>query len=61
MKVDMNRVLEACMEDENMGFCIACGAEQGGVEPDGRGYKCDVCGCLTVYGAEELCVMTGGL
>lgn len=61
MKVDMDRVLEACMGDENMGFCIECGAEHGGVEPDGRRYHCDECGKMSVYGAEELCVMTGGL
>jgi len=39
------------------GFCIACGEETDGVEPDAREYKCDVCGAMQVYGAEELLFM----
>jgi hypothetical protein len=38
------------------GFCIACGEEAFGVEPDARGYKCGSCGELKVYGAEELLI-----
>jgi hypothetical protein len=39
---------------DNPGFCIACGAEVEGVEPDARGLGCEACGEHQVYGAEEL-------
>lgn len=39
---------------DNPGFCIACGAEVFGVEPDAREYTCEACGTPGVYGAEEL-------
>jgi hypothetical protein len=39
---------------DNPGFCIACGAEAHGVEPDARRYKCESCGSKQVYGADEL-------
>jgi len=43
--------------DENAGFCLACGAEHGCVEPDARKYHCTDCGAHKVYGAEELMLM----
>lgn len=57
--------LEAIMEaaerqmfgTDNPGFCTSCGAEQEGCEPDARRYKCESCGELAVYGAEELLLM----
>jgi predicted RNA-binding Zn-ribbon protein involved in translation (DUF1610 family) len=42
---------------ENPGFCLACGAEAMGVEPDARRYECEACGEAAVYGAEELLIM----
>jgi hypothetical protein len=39
---------------DDPGFCIMCGNEQGGCEPDARRYKCESCGARQVYGAEEL-------
>lgn len=39
---------------DNPGFCVACGHEHGGVEPDARRLKCESCGARQVYGAEEL-------
>src|SRR3954468_18794616 len=39
---------------EDPGFCIRCGAEAAGVEPDARKYDCESCGEPGVYGAEEL-------
>jgi hypothetical protein len=39
---------------DNPGICICCGADAEGVEPDARKYKCESCGELGVYGAEEL-------
>lgn len=40
----------------NPGFCLACGAEVEGVEPDAREYECELCGESQVYGAEELAI-----
>lgn len=39
---------------DNPGFCIACGEDADGCEPDARGYACESCGAEEVYGAEEL-------
>jgi hypothetical protein len=39
---------------DNPGFCIKCGEETDGVEPDARKYRCEVCDANGVYGAEEL-------
>ena len=37
------------------GLCLACGEwTTGGVEPDARNYKCDLCDERRVYGAEEI-------
>ena len=39
------------------GFCLACGEEADGCEPDARRYECDCCGQRKVYGIEELLMM----
>jgi hypothetical protein len=39
---------------DNPGFCIECGSEADGCEPDARGYECESCGEAQVYGADEL-------
>jgi hypothetical protein len=39
---------------DNPGFCLACGAEADGVEPDARDYECEACGDPLVFGCEEL-------
>lgn len=39
------------------GFCLACGTEMDGVEPDARKYTCEFCGEPKVYGMEELMMM----
>ncbi len=41
---------------DNPGFCLCCGAEAEGVEPDARKYKCESCGENGVYGAEDLLI-----
>jgi hypothetical protein len=44
--------------DENQaGFCLLCGEEKDGCEPDAREYSCDCCGEPAVYGAQELVMM----
>lgn len=45
------------MTEESGGYCLACGAEAYGIEPDARKYKCEECDKPFVYGAEELLMM----
>ncbi len=44
-------------EVDGGGFCLACGSEASGVEPDARKYECESCGAHKVYGIEELLMM----
>ena len=44
---------------DNPGFCIACGQDVHGIEPDARRYPCESCGSRSVYGAEEIFFQTG--
>lgn len=39
---------------DNPGFCLACGEEAEGCEPDAEGYECETCGEAQVMGASEL-------
>lgn len=55
----IDEILEAVEADDNLGFCLSCGQEAFGVEPDARGYECASCGEHKVYGAEELLMMVG--
>ncbi len=56
--VSGDRVIAACVRRrlslDNPGFCLECGAEVDGVEPDAQRYKCEVCGEPAVFGCEEL-------
>ena len=45
------------LSDEYAGFCLACGDQADGVEPDARRYECANCGESRVYGLEELALM----
>jgi hypothetical protein len=53
-----DRIMEACERGmttlDNPGFCIACGEEAEGCEPDARQCRCESCGERKVYGAEWL-------
>jgi hypothetical protein len=60
-KVTIRQVIEAIEADDNLGFCIACGAEAFNVEPDAREYECESCGEKKVYGAEGLLLMGIGI
>lgn len=42
------------MTERSTGFCLACGQECDGVEPDAEKYDCLNCGKPKVYGLEEL-------
>jgi hypothetical protein len=59
--ITVDRVVEACERTmaslDNPGFCLACGEEAEGCEPDARRYVCESCGAPQVYGAEELLIM----
>ena len=59
--ITSDRILDACERREtnldNPGFCVACGADAEGCEPDARDYECEICGERSVYGAEELLMM----
>ena len=46
---------------DNPGFCLECGNEQDGCEPDARGYECEACGAKRVMGAYEIFLCVGGL
>ena len=39
---------------DNPGFCLECGNEQDGCEPDARNHWCEVCGKHAVFGAAEI-------
>lgn len=53
----IEEVIEAVQDDDNSGFCLSCGEQAWGVEPDARGYECESCGEHKVYGAEECLMM----
>ena len=48
--------IEEADEDQE-GFCTACGARRECCEPDAREYHCEDCGEDKVYGAQELVIM----
>ncbi len=47
------RIRRAIESGESVGFCLDCGSEQDGCEPDATGYKCENCGHMAVCGAEK--------
>jgi hypothetical protein len=54
-KFTLEQIEEA--NDQQAGFCIACGAWRDCCEPDAREYTCEECGLPHVYGAQELVIM----
>jgi hypothetical protein len=59
--VTAERVMDA-VENSGLGdpgFCLACGADAEGVEPDARNYECESCGAKKVFGAEECLFLVG--
>jgi hypothetical protein len=52
--ITSERVMEAIESDNYVGFCLSCGEEYEGIEPDAYKYKCDACLQLAVCGAEEI-------
>jgi hypothetical protein len=56
--INRDKVQEAAetsvFTDSHPGFCIACGLEHDGCEPDMRDGECEGCGASAVFGAQEL-------
>lgn len=59
--ITMDRIEDACMRRmttlDNPGFCIGCGEDAEGCEPDARRYECEICGERKVYGSDELLLL----
>ena len=55
--MNIDDILAAIEEDNNIGFCTNCDEEAEGVEPDARGYFWEACGQATIFGAKELLLM----
>jgi hypothetical protein len=52
-----DEISQIMFSGDYLGFCIACGEEAYGVEPDARRYECECCEEKQVYGLEELVMM----
>ena len=57
MKIPWRQLEEVLKNDDNYGFCLACGEEAYNVEPDARKSKCEACGEPRVFGAQEILLM----
>ena len=47
-------VIEQMFGMGHPGFCLECGADHDGCEPDAHGYECYECGEMAVSGAAEV-------
>lgn len=60
-KLDADAVLDAVERQmfglDNPGFCLVCGEENDGCEPDAERYRCEFCGEFQVYGAQQILIM----
>ena len=63
MAISLEQVMDVatrCEEGlENVGICIACGAERDGCEPDAENYECEDCGERKVMGYMNLLMGIG--
>ena len=62
--ITTERVLSACEASmfgrDNPGFCLSCGDDAEGVEPDAEGHICEGCGESAVMGAENALISAVG-
>ena len=58
--VSLEKLLDAVESEmfglENPGFCMSCGHQQDGCEPDAREYECEECEENQVFGAEWIMI-----
>lgn len=54
---NQDRLIEISQSDSTTGVCLACGNEQGGVEPDAHNIPCGACGRHAVAGADHILIM----
>lgn len=52
-----DEILQACEYDTYSAWCLNCGKFAGELEPDTHGLQCEECHELSVFGAEEICVV----
>lgn len=52
--ITRERVMSALKSKDYPGFCLTCGAEAEGCEPDAEYHECDSCGAPSVFGAEQV-------
>lgn len=61
ISITLDRVIAAVEESTfglaNAGFCLSCGEDADGCEPDAERYLCDACGERQVYGASEVLLL----
>jgi predicted amidophosphoribosyltransferase len=59
--ITVDRVTQAVENQQisldDPGFCLACGADADGCEPDGEGLICNECKQPQVYGAEQVLLL----
>ena len=49
-------LIDRLMADDSVGFCIRCGHEHSGIEPDVANAQCAACNLPGLFGVEELLV-----
>lgn len=55
--ITFERLERAILSSDELGFCINCGSETDGVEPDAEQYRCSECSTNGVYGADQLILL----
>lgn len=57
MRFPISMIESAVFGNDHLGFCLQCGGERDGCEPDASKYECFDCGTCNVYGAENVVIM----
>jgi hypothetical protein len=56
-RLSMDELGNLMLDHADTGWCVACGQEVDGVEPDARKYPCQSCNQDAVFGLQELVIM----
>lgn len=63
MVISIERIIEAIessmIDLEMPGFCMACGADAYGIDPDADSLACEDCDAMAVCGAEYALILIG--